>query len=176
VIRTIELGSTGINSGKVASIALANSRATFGPSIFGENSALTAQCWGDFTQGGGHSKGNGRLRPDAQDSEGVTAALMQAMLLRRGGSRAQRSFDFGGAPERLEAKWRDAEENAKASPCPLCAEQCARKKFAGMAGYESAQRRTSKVGQFTVGWHIGSGLENKGSPHSHAHLDHCLNR
>jgi superfamily II DNA/RNA helicase len=84
--------------------------------IFGENSAIDGAVLGVILRKAeAIQKATGVSVPMPEDREGVTAALMQAMLLRRGGSHAQRSFDFGGAPERLEAKWRDAEENAKAS-------------------------------------------------------------
>jgi len=60
-------------------------------------------------------KATGIAVPMPEDSEGVTSALMQALMLRAGGHREQLAFDFGLTSERLDSKWRDAEENAKAS-------------------------------------------------------------
>lgn len=53
--------------------------------------------------------------PMPEDQDSVTAALMQAVLLRKGGARMQMTFDFGASAERFETKWRDTAEGAKAS-------------------------------------------------------------
>lgn len=53
--------------------------------------------------------------PMPEDQESVTAALMEAMLLRTGGARTQMAFDFGATAGRFEAKWRNTAEGAKAS-------------------------------------------------------------
>lgn len=53
--------------------------------------------------------------PMPEDQESVTAALMQAVLLRNGGARMQMKFDFGASANRFETKWRDTAEGAKAS-------------------------------------------------------------
>jgi superfamily II DNA or RNA helicase len=84
--------------------------------IFGDNSAIDgAVLKVILRKAEAIKKATGISVPMPEDSEGVTSALMQALLLRRGGQRQQLSFDFGSAAERLDSKWRDAEENAKAS-------------------------------------------------------------
>ena len=51
-----------------------------------------------------------------EDQASITAALMQAVLLRRGGgARSQLAFDFGPAAEQFDRQWRDNSEGAKAS-------------------------------------------------------------
>lgn len=60
-------------------------------------------------------KATGISVPMPEDSDTVSNALMQAMLLRSGGSLSQGIFDFGDSETRLQTQWRDAEENAKAS-------------------------------------------------------------
>jgi len=112
--------------------------------------------------------------PMPEDSEGVTSALMQAMLLRRGGSRAQGTFDFGGAPQRLEAKWRDAEENAKASRARYA--QGAMKPeevLPEWRGMRALNGGPTEVGRFTdrALKRVGTGLESKGGSIL-AHFDH----
>lgn len=61
-------------------------------------------------------KATGVSVPMPEDQESVTSALMQAVLLHRGGSaRSQISFDFGPGAETFERKWRDTADGAKAS-------------------------------------------------------------
>jgi superfamily II DNA or RNA helicase len=61
-------------------------------------------------------KATGVSVPMPEDQESVTSALMQAVLLHRGGSmRSQMSFDFGPGAEQFERHWRDTAEGAKAS-------------------------------------------------------------
>lgn len=84
--------------------------------IFGENSAIDgAVLQVILRKAQAIQKATGVAVPMPEDTEGVTSALMQALMLRAGGHRQQLSFDFGIAAERLETKWRNAEENAKAS-------------------------------------------------------------
>ena len=84
--------------------------------IFGENSAIDgAVLQVILRKAEAIRKATGIAVPMPEDSEGVTAALMQALMLRAGGHREQLAFDFGLSSERLDSKWRDAEENAKAS-------------------------------------------------------------
>ena len=61
-------------------------------------------------------KATGVSVPMPEDQESVTSALMQAVLLHRGGSaRSQMAFDFGPGAELFERQWRDTAEGAKAS-------------------------------------------------------------
>lgn len=60
-------------------------------------------------------KETGVVVPVPEDSASVSNALMQAMLLHSSKPRAQGMFDFGDADQRLETKWRDAEETARKS-------------------------------------------------------------
>lgn len=84
--------------------------------IFGENSAIDgAVLQVILRKAEAIRKATGISVPMPEDSEGVTSALMQALILRAGGNRDQLAFDFGLSGERLDSKWRDAEENAKAS-------------------------------------------------------------
>ncbi|MEY9148939.1 superfamily II DNA or RNA helicase [Bradyrhizobium elkanii] len=84
--------------------------------IFGENSAIDgAVLQVILRKAEAIRNATGIAVPMPEDSEGVTSALMQALMLRSGGHRAQLAFDFGLSSERLDGKWRDAEENAKAS-------------------------------------------------------------
>lgn len=84
--------------------------------IFGDNSAIDgAVLQVILRKADAIRKATGISVPMPEDSEGVTSALMQALMLRAGGHRAQLAFDFGLSSERLDSKWRDAEENAKAS-------------------------------------------------------------
>jgi superfamily II DNA or RNA helicase len=84
--------------------------------IFGENSAIDgAVLQVILRKAEAIRKATGIAVPMPEDSEGVTSALMQALMLRAGGHREQLAFDFGLSSERLDSKWRDAEENAKAS-------------------------------------------------------------
>lgn len=84
--------------------------------IFGDNSAIDgAVLQVILRKAEAIRKATGISVPMPEDSEGVTSALMQALMLRAGGHREQLAFDFGLSSERLDSKWRDAEENAKAS-------------------------------------------------------------
>jgi superfamily II DNA or RNA helicase len=84
--------------------------------IFGENSAIDgAVLQVILRKAEAIRKATGISVPMPEDSDGVTSALMQALMLRAGGHRDQLAFDFGLSSERLDSKWRDAEENAKAS-------------------------------------------------------------
>jgi superfamily II DNA or RNA helicase len=61
-------------------------------------------------------KATGVSVPMPEDQDSVTSALMQAVLLRRGGTRhAQMELDFGPGASRFERQWRDTAEGAKAS-------------------------------------------------------------
>lgn len=55
--------------------------------------------------------------PLPEDRTAVSGALMNAVLLRKGGNRQQLSLDFGFAADaaNLDARWRDAEEGEKRS-------------------------------------------------------------
>lgn len=84
--------------------------------IFGDNSAIDgAVLQVILRKAEAIRNATGISVPMPEDSEGVTSALMQALMLRAGGHREQLAFDFGLSSERLDSKWRDAEENAKAS-------------------------------------------------------------
>ncbi|MEQ8322446.1 MAG: DEAD/DEAH box helicase [Rhodospirillales bacterium] len=84
--------------------------------LFGENSAIDGAVLGVILRkAAAIRKATGISVPMPEDGEGVANALMQAMLLRRGGALTQGVFDFGDTEARMEAQWRDAEENAKAS-------------------------------------------------------------
>lgn len=84
--------------------------------IFGDNSAIDgAVLQVILRKADAIRKATGISVPMPEDSEGMTSALMQALMLRAGGHREQLAFDFGLSSERLDGKWRDAEENAKAS-------------------------------------------------------------
>lgn len=84
--------------------------------LFGENSAIDGAVLGVILRKAKSIREKtGISVPMPEDNESVGKALMQAVLLRAGGNRGQGVFDFGDAEERLEAEWRDAEENAKAS-------------------------------------------------------------
>jgi superfamily II DNA or RNA helicase len=84
--------------------------------IFGDNSAIDgAVLQVILRKADAIRKATGISVPMPEDSEGVTSALMQALMLRAGGHREQLAFDFGLSSERLDSKWRDTEENAKAS-------------------------------------------------------------
>lgn len=84
--------------------------------MFGENSAIDgAVLQVIIRKAEAIQKATGIAVPMPEDNDGVTAALMQALLLRSSTKRAQLTFDFGASSARFEAKWRDAEENAKTS-------------------------------------------------------------
>ena len=85
--------------------------------MYGENSTIDGAVLEVITRKADRiRKATGISVPVPEDSDSVANALMQAMLLRAKGPRAQGMLDlFGGASERLESEWRDAEEGAKAS-------------------------------------------------------------
>jgi superfamily II DNA or RNA helicase len=84
--------------------------------LFGENSAIDGAVLSVILRKAKRIREKtGISVPMPEDNDSVSRALMQAMLLRAGGNRSQGIFDFGDAEVRLEAEWRDAEENAKAS-------------------------------------------------------------
>ncbi|TXR47553.1 DEAD/DEAH box helicase [Phyllobacterium endophyticum] len=84
--------------------------------MFGENSAIDgAVLQVIIRKAEAIQKATGIAVPMPEDNDGVTAALMQALLLRSTTKRSQLAFDFGTPTTRFEAKWRDAEENAKAT-------------------------------------------------------------
>ncbi|WP_448582271.1 DEAD/DEAH box helicase [Thermaurantiacus sp.] len=61
-------------------------------------------------------KATGVSVPMPEDQASITTALMQAVLLRRGGgARSQLAFDFGPEAEQFERLWRDCSEGAKTS-------------------------------------------------------------
>jgi len=84
--------------------------------MYGENSAIDGAVLSVIIRKAeAIQKATGISVPMPEDQAGVTAALMQAVLLRKGGTRTQFAFDFGTAPERLDTAWRDTAENVKAS-------------------------------------------------------------
>jgi hypothetical protein len=84
--------------------------------IYGENSAIDGAVLQVIKKkADAIQKATGIAVPMPEDSDGLTAALMQALLLRSKTPRAQLVLDFGAPANRFEAKWRDAEEKAKAS-------------------------------------------------------------
>lgn len=92
------------------------SKKVWSATIFGENSAIDGAVLGVILKKAARIREKtGISVPMPEDNDSVGKALMQAVLLRAGGDRAQGVFDFGDSEERLEAQWRDAEENAKAS-------------------------------------------------------------
>ena len=84
--------------------------------MFGENSAIDGAVLDVIIRKADKIReATGVSVPMPEDQESVTAALMQAVLLRKGGARMQMTFDFGASAERFETKWRDTAEGAKAS-------------------------------------------------------------
>jgi len=84
--------------------------------LFGENSAIDGAVLNVILKKAARIREKtGISVPMPEDNDSVGKALMQAVMLRASGNRAQGVFDFGDADERVEALWRDAEENAKAS-------------------------------------------------------------
>lgn len=84
--------------------------------MYGENSAIDGAVLSVIIRKAAEiHKATGVSVPMPEDKESVTAALMQAVLLRKGGARSQLTFDFGASADRFEAKWRDTAEGAKAS-------------------------------------------------------------
>jgi superfamily II DNA/RNA helicase len=119
--------------------------------IFGDNSAIDgAVLQVILRKAEAIRKATGISVPMPEDSEGVTSALMQALMLRAGGHREQLAFDFGLSSERLDSKWRDAEENAKASfsnaawiGSEIGISGVAMFKFSGMAGFSGTMAAAS---------------------------------
>jgi superfamily II DNA or RNA helicase len=85
--------------------------------MYGENSMIDGAVLEVITRKAERiRKATGISVPVPEDNDSVANALMQAVLLRSKGGRAQGMLDlFGGAAERLSAQWRDAEEGATAS-------------------------------------------------------------
>jgi superfamily II DNA or RNA helicase len=84
--------------------------------MFGENSAIDGAVLDVIIRKAAEiQKATGVSVPMPEDQESVTAALMKAVLLRKGGSRMQMTFDFGPTAERFEITWRNTAEGAKAS-------------------------------------------------------------
>ena len=84
--------------------------------MYGDNSAIDGAVLNVIIRKAAEiQKATGVNVPMPEDQEGVASALMQAVLLRKGGSTAQFRFDFGPDVERLDTKWRDTADNAKAS-------------------------------------------------------------
>jgi superfamily II DNA or RNA helicase len=85
--------------------------------MYGENSPIDGAVLNVILRkAAAIEKATGVSVPMPEDQESVTAALMQAVLLRRGGGApSQLAFDFGPGAERFERQWRDTEEGAKAS-------------------------------------------------------------
>jgi hypothetical protein len=84
--------------------------------MYGENSAIDGAVLNVIIRKAAEiQKATGVSVPMPEDQDSVTAALMQAVLLRKGGARTQMKFDFGASAERFETKWRDSAEGAKAS-------------------------------------------------------------
>ena len=89
----------------------------FSATLFGENSPIDGAVLKVILEKAkAIKKATGIAVPMPEDTNSVGNALMQAMLLRKGGTRAQGLLDlFGGSEERIEAQWKDSEEGAKAS-------------------------------------------------------------
>ena len=85
--------------------------------MYGDNSAIDGAVLSVILRKAEEiRKATGVSVPMPEDQESVTGALMQAVLLHRGGaSRSQIAFDFGNSAEIFEQKWRDTAEGAKAS-------------------------------------------------------------
>lgn len=84
--------------------------------MYGENSAIDGAVLSVIIRKAeAIEKATGVSVPMPEDQDSVTAALMQAVLLRKGGARTQMAFDFGASAERFETKWRDTAEGAKVS-------------------------------------------------------------
>ena len=84
--------------------------------MYGENSAIDGAVLSVIIRKAKEiEKATGVSVPMPEDQDSVTAALMHAVLLRRGGARMQYELDLGAPAERFETKWRDTAEGAKAS-------------------------------------------------------------
>lgn len=60
-------------------------------------------------------KATGVTVPLPEERGAITGALMNAVLLRKGGRKEQLAFDFGDDVREVESRWRDAEEGEKRS-------------------------------------------------------------
>tara|TARA_R110000824_G_scaffold46996_8_gene134427 strand:+ start:375 stop:3161 length:2787 start_codon:yes stop_codon:yes gene_type:complete len=84
--------------------------------MYGENSAIDGAVLNVIIRKAKEiEKATGVNVPMPEDQDSVTSALMQAVLLRKDGSRTQYVFDFDTSAERFEMAWRDTAEGAKAS-------------------------------------------------------------
>jgi superfamily II DNA or RNA helicase len=85
--------------------------------MYGDNSAIDGAVLSVILRKAEEiQKATGVSVPMPEDQDSITGALMQAVMLRRGGgARSQLSFDFGASADRFEQKWRDTAEGAKAS-------------------------------------------------------------
>lgn len=84
--------------------------------MYGENSMIDGAVLEVITRKAeAIRKATGVTVPIPEDSTSVSSALMQAMLLRSQGARAQGVLDLFGSTENVEKQWRDAEENARKS-------------------------------------------------------------
>jgi superfamily II DNA/RNA helicase len=84
--------------------------------LYGENSAIDGAVLNVIIRKAEEiQKATGVSVPMPEDQDSVTAALMQAVLLRKGGARTQMTFDFGASAERFGTTWRDTAEGAKIS-------------------------------------------------------------
>lgn len=84
--------------------------------MYGENSMIDGAVLEVITRkADAIRKATGVTVPIPEDSTSVSTALMQAMLLRSQGARAQGVLDLFGSTENVEKQWRDAEENARKS-------------------------------------------------------------
>lgn len=85
--------------------------------MYGENSPIDGAVLNVILRKADEiQKATGVSVPMPEDQESVTSALMQAVLLHRGGSaKSQMTFDFGPGADLFERQWRDTAEGAKAS-------------------------------------------------------------
>jgi superfamily II DNA or RNA helicase len=82
--------------------------------MFGQNSSIDGAVIEVITSKARRiAKETGVAVPVPEDSASVSAALMQAMLLKSKRPGAQGLLDFGAAAARAETVWRDAEEGVK---------------------------------------------------------------
>lgn len=91
-----------------------NSRCVRSVTLFGENSAIDGAVLNVILDKAKKiHKQTGVFVPLPEDKRSVANALMQAVLIRSKGERAQQTFDFGDESEKIEETWRDAERKAK---------------------------------------------------------------
>ena len=85
--------------------------------MYGENSAIDGAVLDVILRKADEiRKATGVAVPMPEDQESITSALMQAVMLRRGGGgKSQLTFDFGPAAQEFDRQWRDTAESAKAS-------------------------------------------------------------